>query len=451
MLRTADAVAENPWKFCLICEDKFIFRNVDEFRSHLRQFHCSKEGGSFVCHYGKHGVCQSLPLEGVNSKDYENHVEKVHIFLDGRFEAPQVKNVDSKSMIAKPMIPQFKFDDIKTWTRASSQNLSSVLNDPRRHGRQSYLFTQLWGEGFVPQDVVPLTLLPIIPKVYFDGYVKRMEFRYMAHQKIKRSALQQTDAFSPTNHPGDTGFCFAASSVAKKQFPDGLSHEVDTIPEVFLQSNFSLEDPATFNTVLPWSSIHGGVKEAPSRPMSPKHSRKLLQEKLSHYLDVTEVRLAQQIASRSDDFFRTMSSHDKLQDDVMKTCTDIKHLRLQMKNVEEILVSRILGVMRLFRLRSRYIAVQEKLKLMATIHQTQPTIQILLSTSDYLSALDLIDTSLEILQQELAGVQCFRHLGSQLSEMRNVIERMMEADFVDFAVANLNITAKRNDEVYEEV
>ena len=45
----------------------------------------------------------------------------------------------------------------------------------------------------------------------------------------------------------------------------------------------------------------------------------------------------------------------------------------------------------------------------------------------------------------------FRHLGSQLSEMRNVIERMMEADFVDFAVANLNITAKRNDEVYEEV
>ena len=45
----------------------------------------------------------------------------------------------------------------------------------------------------------------------------------------------------------------------------------------------------------------------------------------------------------------------------------------------------------------------------------------------------------------------FRHLGSQLSEMRNVIERMMEADFVDFAVANLNITTKRSDEVYEEV
>lgn len=49
-----------------------------------------------------------------------------------------------------------------------------------------------------------------------------------------------------------------------------------------------------------------------------------------------------------------------------------------------------------------------QLKLMATIHQTQPTIQLLLTSSDFVSALDLIDTSLEVLQQELAGVQCFR-------------------------------------------
>ena len=46
---------------------------------------------------------------------------------------------------------------------------------------------------------------------------------------------------------------------------------------------------------------------------------------------------------------------------------------------------------------------------MATIHQTQPTIQLLLSSADFVSALDLIDTSLEVLTQELAGVQCFRY------------------------------------------
>ena len=88
----------------------------------------------------------------------------------------QVQTQQSSSMIAKPKIPKFKVDDVKTWTKYSSQNLSSALNDPRRHGRQTYLFTQLWGESFVPQEVVPLTLLPNIPKVYFDGYIKRMEF-----------------------------------------------------------------------------------------------------------------------------------------------------------------------------------------------------------------------------------------------------------------------------------
>ncbi|XP_065066741.1 vacuolar protein sorting-associated protein 54-like isoform X1 [Rhopilema esculentum] len=452
MLRMADAVANNPWQFCLVCQDKYIFSTTAEFRRHLRQFHCSKEGGSFVCHYGKHGVCQSLPLEGVNSKDYEDHVEKVHVYLDGRVDPSQVQTQQSSSMIAKPKIPKFKVDDVKTWTKYSSQNLSSALNDPRRHGRHIYLFTQLWGESFVPQEVVPLTLLPNIPKVYFDGYIKRMEFKFMGHQKLKRTLMQTGDILSPTIHPGDVGFSYAASSLARKQNLDGPQTDLEAIPEIFLQANFTLEDPSTFHKVLPWSSVNSGKNEDPSRPMSPKKSRKLLQEKLSHYLDMTEVRLAQQIASRSDDFFRTMSSHDKLEVDVSKTCTDIQHLRVQMTKIEDILIKKTLSVMRLFRLRSRCIAVQEKLKLMATIHQTQPTIQVLLSTSDYLSALDLIDTSLEILQQELAGVQCFRHLGSQLSEMKNVIERMMEADFIDFASANLNIPSRSDggNGLYEE-
>lgn len=49
-----------------------------------------------------------------------------------------------------------------------------------------------------------------------------------------------------------------------------------------------------------------------------------------------------------------------------------------------------------------------QVKLMATVHQTQPMIQLLLSTPDYVAALDLISTTQEILVQELAGVHSFR-------------------------------------------
>ena len=41
----------------------------------------------------------------------------------------------------------------------------------------------------------------------------------MAHQKVKRAVLQPSDVFSPTNHPGDVGFSFAATTAAKKQCP----------------------------------------------------------------------------------------------------------------------------------------------------------------------------------------------------------------------------------------
>ena len=56
--------------------------------------------------------------------------------------------------------------------------------------------------------------------------------------------------------------------------------------QVFLHTSFNLEDPATFSTVLPWSSIDNGKRETPTRPMSPKHSRKLLQEKVDFHLNL---------------------------------------------------------------------------------------------------------------------------------------------------------------------
>lgn len=45
---------------------------------------------------------------------------------------------------------------------------------------------------------------------------------------------------------------------------------------------------------------------------------------------------------------------------------------------------------------------------MATVYQTQPTVKLLLSTPDYVAALDLIYTTKDLLNNELAGIQCFR-------------------------------------------
>ena len=79
-VKTSAAVGLNPWKNCGVCRSSsFDFKSHREFIRHLRDFHCSKEGGSFVCRYGANGVCRSLPIEGVNDHDYEEHVIKVHV------------------------------------------------------------------------------------------------------------------------------------------------------------------------------------------------------------------------------------------------------------------------------------------------------------------------------------------------------------------------------------
>ena len=51
---------------------------------------------------------------------------------------------------------------------------------------------------------------------------------------------------------------------------------------------------------------------------------KQMQEKLSHYLDVVEVRIAEQVASKSQAFFHAMTSHDALMEQLTQTITVLK-------------------------------------------------------------------------------------------------------------------------------
>lgn len=75
---------------------------------------------------------------------------------------------------------------------------------------------------------------------------------------------------------------------------------------------------------------------------------------------------------------------------------------------------------------------------MATVLQTQPTLQILLSASDYVAALELIERTQEVLAKELAGVTSLRHLPSQLKEMCGLIDKMLSTEFERYAATDLH-------------
>ncbi|XP_076464051.1 vacuolar protein sorting-associated protein 54-like isoform X2 [Babylonia areolata] len=427
----------SPWKTCVVCRSGAGFKTPREFAQHLRDFHCSKEGGSFVCRYGMNGVCPSLPLEGVSDRDYDDHVSKDHIYCDtgGARKKTRVcelsqdgRSLDKAGGVSANTDPNIVQDQYKWTIHNASVNLPALLNDPRLVRRETDFFTKTWGQNFEKGEVLPSPFIPDVEPEHFEKYMRRVALRYRKHVRQKERINQQKNAAVDAT---------ASASQHLKQIEQHRA-ELDQI-KLFMSTHFSLENPDIFNTVFPWTQIESGKTQPSSSTQPPsRQSSKLLQEKLSHYLDTVEVQIARQISTKSEAFFHAMTSHDELQDQLSHTLHTIKHLRDTIHRLDERMAKESLKIMRLTQTRANYVQLFNKLKIMSSIHETQPTIQRLLSDSEFIGALDLISTSQDVLAKDLGGIHSFRHLGSQLAEMERLIDKMLQADFSKYTSLELH-------------
>ncbi|XP_023287854.1 vacuolar protein sorting-associated protein 54 [Orussus abietinus] len=393
----------------LLCEycANLTFKHIQDFVRHLREQHCSREGGSFVCRYGYNDVCSSLPVEGVSDKDYVAHASKHAVMQQQRKSNGQISELPS------------------SWTiYSAAQNLPAVLNDPTK-GKQSNFFTKTWGDSFVEKTDIPKSpYLPEITAQHFESYMKKIARRYRKHARMSSTS---TRPVSPNE------FLQNFPNLKKVKLLERSQFDLSSIPKIFLSQNLDLSRRDNFEAVFPFTKE--GLLDKDGNVVVHV---KLMQETLSHYLDIVEVRIAEQVASKSQAFFHAMTSHDALMEQLTQTITVLKALRENIHQIDKNLVTDSLEVLRLERARCNRTLVQEKLKLMATVHQSQPMIQLLLSTPDYVAALDLISTTQEILYQELNGIHSFRHLSSQLREMERLVDKMLSTEFERYATADLN-------------
>uniref|UniRef100_A0A2I3TT67 Vacuolar protein sorting-associated protein 54 n=1 Tax=Pan troglodytes TaxID=9598 RepID=A0A2I3TT67_PANTR len=330
--------------------------------------------------------------------DPSKHIRPVPSLPD---VCPKEPTGDSHSLYVAPSL----VTDQHRWTVYHSKvNLPAALNDPRLAKRESDFFTKTWGLDFVDTEVIPSFYLPQISKEHFTVY----------QQEISQ-VISNLD------------ICVKNSTI-------------------FMKPDFALDDSLTFNSVLPWSHFN----TAGGKGNRDAASSKLLQEKLSHYLDIVEVNIAHQISLRSEAFFHAMTSQHELQDYLKKTSQAVKMLRDKIAQIDKVMCEGSLHILRLALTRNNCVKVYNKLKLMATVHQTQPTVQVLLSTSEFVGALDLIATTQEVLQQELQGIHSFRHLGSQLCELEKLIDKMMIAEFSTYSHSDLNRPLEDDCQVLEE-
>ncbi|XP_044519315.1 vacuolar protein sorting-associated protein 54 [Gracilinanus agilis] len=339
---------------------------------------------------------------------------------------PKEPTGDSHSLCDAPSLVA----DQHRWTIYHSKvNLPAALNDPRLAKRESDFFTKTWGQDFVDTEVMPSFYLPQISKEHFAIYQQEISQREKIHERCK-TICPPKDTFDRT----------------LLHTHDKSRTDLEQVPKIFLKPDFALEDPLTFNSVLPWSHFN----TAGGKGNRDAASSKLLQEKLSHYLDIVEVNIAHQISLRSEAFFHAMTSQHELQDYLKKTSQAVKMLRDKIAQIDKVMCEGSLHILRLALTRNNCVKVYNKLKLMATVHQTQPTVQVLLSTSEFVGALDLIATTQEVLQQELQGIHSFRHLGSQLCELEKLIDKMMIAEFSTYSHSDLNRILEDDCQILEE-
>jgi vacuolar protein sorting-associated protein 54 len=307
------------------------------------------------------------------------------------------------------------------------QNLAAALNNPQN--RELDLFTKMWGEAFVPTAPLPASTIPRVTKEHFKEYLKLTRKGRKVHAKIDRE-LNTTCLESPK----ETKFISNDVTVVEQ---DGREYDLTAVPRIYFHSSFALENSSTFEEILPIENVLGlGEKESGEgvRQHRMPPTDKLLHEKLTHYLDLVEVHLAYQIAQRADTFFASISSHDLLKDEIKKLLFDLSQSRSHLKRSDETVATDHIHLLHYSAKRYRCQLVYNKLKVLWAVQQTPPTIKLLLSTSDFIGALDLIASTKDALQTELVGIHCVRHLYSELHELEKAIEKMMEDDFASLVL-----------------
>ncbi|KAH6003404.1 hypothetical protein HBI83_201780 [Parastagonospora nodorum] len=267
--------------------------------------------------------------------------------------------------------------------REQNQNAISTLLQPPivRTGMLPHTAAQVSAGQRPPsaKDIPPVTLanVPHVEPSAFNPYLSQVGGLYEAFQRAKaeaeaeaaqpvRRGSKKSDraeslergihVSSPAVTPQLSGAAFSPNSSPKpkrrtsgsKRAPPAAT-PLSTIPTVYFDENFHLENPRTFDIVSERSEVvrpirtksddvdfTNGSLDAPQvQGRKALATNAILQEKLSWYMDTVEVHLISAISSASTSFFAALGSLRELQSEASESVARIKGLREDLKRLDE--------------------------------------------------------------------------------------------------------------------
>lgn len=208
------------------------------------------------------------------------------------------------------------------------------------------------------RDIPPVTLAPIkkVSRAELNSYLREITEEYEAFYSSRASRSSGVDSgasvVSPSVQTTLSNLSSALESVsgvaAKNNSSTNLSdiHEqpnsnthtteitpLDTIPSVFFEKAFQLDNPRIFDLVSEKSSI---IKDGEtSTPRKALAGNAILPEKLSWYIDTVELHLIQEISHASSSFFTALDDLKSINKQTAAVVDRIKRLREDLAIVDE--------------------------------------------------------------------------------------------------------------------
>ncbi|CAJ1975661.1 unnamed protein product [Sphenostylis stenocarpa] len=328
----------------------------------------------------------------------------------------------------------------------SIQSLSSILNNP--HASDAASWGAWWSSAtaVAPPEFAPIAAAKAASEVSrsdFQPYLAPIADAYHRFEDIRNHASKEQINDRANAAAGASGLGEALVACLRE------------VPSLYFKEDFRLEDGATFRAACPFANVSENL---------------VLQEKLSHYLDVVELHLVKEISLRSSSFFEAQGQLQDLDAKIVHGCTQIRHLKDTIRLLDADLVHDARQIQELNGTRTNLLALQQKLRLIFYVNQALSALKLLLchadggkdsvfvveippqermkeedrysiehhkgkynlvASADCAGALDVTDDLQHLLDgDELSGLHCFRHLRDHVIGFIESINSILSAEFI---------------------
>ncbi|CAD6499207.1 BgTH12-04859 [Blumeria graminis f. sp. triticale] len=288
------------------------------------------------------------------------------------------------------------------------------------------------------RDIPPVTLTPIpqVDPAVFSSYITQVGALYGALQRAKnceeedmlssRKSSKSDNSIDPQEHGRRLS---SRSSMSKKASVSSLSSvettrrkssggrratyiptPLSTIPSVYFDESFHLENPRTFDVVSerselvrPMSTANEERKDPYSNSAIPRKAlatNAILQEKLSWYMDTIEIHLVNSISSASKSFFAALGSLRELHLEASVSVNRIKSLRGELQALDDDMAVGGLNIIQLKQRKENMNRLSDAVLQLRDIVEIVANCEALVESGDIDEALDTIDTLKKLISGE---------------------------------------------------